>query len=535
MVLEEDSFTITVPGSATTISLRVVCLGGSAEEMVIDHLRVFGTTASASLPTVTTATEADVTATSATLGGNVTADGGATVTDRGIVWGTSSNPTTSDNQVQISSGTGTFSQSVTGLPDNNTIHVRAYAINSEGISYGNDISFSTPSSNTAPTVEAAIDDVTATYGDGNNTFSVFSNFQDTETADNALTYTVTGNTDNTVVTASSISSSDGNLTLDFGMAGTSTITVQASDGSLSVTDDFVVTVNKATPTLTFTNGTSVGINSGETASTLELAATSDADGTNTNPVVFSLVSGPATLNGSTLTFGSTFGTVRVQATQAESDNYNQGSAFQNIVVRRPRITVGNVEFFSFEQVDYGSRTYSVSGHDLVDNVSITAPSEVEISTNNTDFGNSIVLVREPGTNQLTGQPVSIFVRLAGDPSEPLDASYAIAHSSTDAQAQTAAVRAVLCEDNQSVSKDVCLIATTVNSTSIDLRWKPKPGSTVGTYEIWRHTSAPTGDEVSPGTLIVENLPSSTTTYLDDNGGSGLPPGTTYYYRVRWKD
>ena len=185
--------------------------------------------------------------------------------------------------------------------------------------------------------------------------------------------------------------------------------------------------------------------------------------------------------------------------------------------------------------DYGSREYQVSGNDLVDNVTVTAPPELEVSTNNTDFSSSVTLVREQSTNNLTGEPVSVFVRLAGDPSEPLDTSYGISHSSTDAMPQTAEVRVVLCEDNQNESKDVCLIATTVNSTSINLRWLPKPGSSVGTYEIWRHTSAPTGDEVSPGSLIVEGLPSSTTTYLDDNGGSGLTPGTVYYYRVRWKN
>ncbi|WP_338765666.1 T9SS type A sorting domain-containing protein [Bernardetia sp. ABR2-2B] len=96
--------------------------------------------------TVTTATQANVTSTTADLGGNVTSDGGATVTERGIVWGISAAPTTSNNKVQIGTGTGVFNQTVTGLPSATTVFVRSYAINSEGTSYGNQISFTTLSS-----------------------------------------------------------------------------------------------------------------------------------------------------------------------------------------------------------------------------------------------------------------------------------------------------------------------------------------------------------------------------------------------------
>lgn len=94
-------------------------------------------------PTVTTAAQSAVTATSATLGGNVTADGGASVTERGIVWKTSTGPTTADNKVPNGSGTGIFSATVNSLPAGTTVFVRAYAINSVNTSYGNEISFTT--------------------------------------------------------------------------------------------------------------------------------------------------------------------------------------------------------------------------------------------------------------------------------------------------------------------------------------------------------------------------------------------------------
>ncbi|WP_170932507.1 MBG domain-containing protein [Belliella buryatensis] len=102
------------------------------------------------LPELTTATPLDVTTVSTKLGGEITSDGGAAVTDRGIVWSQSSNPTISDTKVEMESGTGTFSGTVTGLPAGSTIYVRAYATNSIGTAYGEDLSFDTQTAPLAP-------------------------------------------------------------------------------------------------------------------------------------------------------------------------------------------------------------------------------------------------------------------------------------------------------------------------------------------------------------------------------------------------
>ncbi len=99
--------------------------------------------AAADPPTVTTDPPTSITSSSATLGGNVTDDGGATVTASGVVYNTSANPDTGDNVVQISSGTGSFSQTVDNLDHGTTYYTRAYAINSEGTSYGSQHSFTT--------------------------------------------------------------------------------------------------------------------------------------------------------------------------------------------------------------------------------------------------------------------------------------------------------------------------------------------------------------------------------------------------------
>jgi hypothetical protein len=101
-------------------------------------------TLAATAPTVTTAAAGTITTTSAVLGGNVTADGGASVTERGVVYSTTNTPpTTADTKATNGSGTGTFSATITGLTAGTTYYVRAYATNSVGTSYGSVISFTT--------------------------------------------------------------------------------------------------------------------------------------------------------------------------------------------------------------------------------------------------------------------------------------------------------------------------------------------------------------------------------------------------------
>jgi uncharacterized protein (TIGR02145 family) len=95
------------------------------------------------IPTLTTVTVSGITQTSSTSGGNITDDGGAGVTARGVCWGTAQNPSTGTNETEAGTGTGAFTSNITGLTANTTYHVRAYATNSVGTAYGNDVSFST--------------------------------------------------------------------------------------------------------------------------------------------------------------------------------------------------------------------------------------------------------------------------------------------------------------------------------------------------------------------------------------------------------
>ncbi len=95
------------------------------------------------VPSLITTDASGITQTTVTTGGTISNDGGATITERGIVYGTSTNPTTSSTKVTSGSGTGSFSINITGLTPNTTYYIRSYAINSVGTGYGNNITFQT--------------------------------------------------------------------------------------------------------------------------------------------------------------------------------------------------------------------------------------------------------------------------------------------------------------------------------------------------------------------------------------------------------
>lgn len=102
-------------------------------------------TTTAVLPTLAATTAAtSITGTTATSGGNVTNNGGAAITERGICYATTANPTTANTKiVDPAPGVGAFVSNLTGLTGYTTYYVRAYAINSIGTSYGTQISFAT--------------------------------------------------------------------------------------------------------------------------------------------------------------------------------------------------------------------------------------------------------------------------------------------------------------------------------------------------------------------------------------------------------
>lgn len=117
-------------------------------------------TTAATLPTVVTG---DISGT--TAHGEVTDAGGAIVTERGICWGTSHNPTTAGTHGSSGTGTGSFSVELTDLAPGTTYYVRAYATNSAGTAYGSEKTLTTDAN--LPTVTTGeVSNITQTMAQG---------------------------------------------------------------------------------------------------------------------------------------------------------------------------------------------------------------------------------------------------------------------------------------------------------------------------------------------------------------------------------
>ncbi len=109
------------------------------------------------LPSVDTASVDEIYNTSARVGGRISNNGGADITDRGVYWGTSTSPETSGTKLQVGTGIGAFYENLSGL----TSGMKAYAINSMGTSYG-DETFFTTQINLPTVVTSAVTEYTST-------------------------------------------------------------------------------------------------------------------------------------------------------------------------------------------------------------------------------------------------------------------------------------------------------------------------------------------------------------------------------------
>ena len=95
------------------------------------------------LPTVTTTAVSDITEATAISGGSISANGYSEVSMRGVCWSTNPNPTVNDSHTSNGIGLGTFTSNITGLEQGTVYFLRAYASNSAGTAYGEEVTFST--------------------------------------------------------------------------------------------------------------------------------------------------------------------------------------------------------------------------------------------------------------------------------------------------------------------------------------------------------------------------------------------------------
>jgi hypothetical protein len=158
-------------GSASTLHVYFAAAGNRMEKIDDFSINLSGgaTIIDAGKPVVVTSAVSSITGNTASCGGNVTNEQGAAVTAKGVCWSTTAGPTITDSKTTDGTGTGTFTSSISSLSPNTTYYVRAYATNSNGTSYGSEVSFTT-SAAVVPT--AGVDIVKFNESDGMHDISL---------------------------------------------------------------------------------------------------------------------------------------------------------------------------------------------------------------------------------------------------------------------------------------------------------------------------------------------------------------------------
>lgn len=139
------SFPCTITGLASNTKYYVRAYALNGHGVAYSNEVTITLESEVTVPLVVTREVVSILDNMATGGGTITSDGGAAVTERGICWSTSHNPTINGEHLTSGAGVGVFSCQMTGLEQNVTYYVRAYAVNALGVAYGNEVSFIIPS------------------------------------------------------------------------------------------------------------------------------------------------------------------------------------------------------------------------------------------------------------------------------------------------------------------------------------------------------------------------------------------------------
>ncbi len=128
----------------------------------------FPSDAAPELSVLSTTAAADITSYTASSGGNITDSGNGEVVQRGVCWNISGSPDLNGDFTSDGTGTGEFVSALSGLDPYTEYYIRAYAVNSIGISYGNEVSFTTLGLLPVVTTQA-VSDIKGTTATGNGT------------------------------------------------------------------------------------------------------------------------------------------------------------------------------------------------------------------------------------------------------------------------------------------------------------------------------------------------------------------------------
>ena len=204
-------------------------------------------------PFVTTSSVTEETSSTAIAGGKVEAEDGTTVTERGVCWSTSKEPTLTDNKAKVGKGTGSFSYTISGLNAETNYYVRAYAFSGGGTAYGDIVSFTTQLNITVPIVNTSA---------GSNVTSESATLNGNVTSDGNATVTARGfywSSSNSIPDSGDYKTTSGNGTGSFSSSITGLtantpyyFVAYATNSEGTATGEvkqFNTSVNKITPTV----------------------------------------------------------------------------------------------------------------------------------------------------------------------------------------------------------------------------------------------------------------------------------------------
>jgi len=120
------------------------------------------------LPIPVTNSITGITSNSAISGGYISSDGGLAILDKGVVYNTSGNPTSTSSKISNGNGSASFSSNLSNLEPNTTYFVRAYAENLVGVAYGSQVSFKTSLASPAVSTTIASNITTSSFVAGGN-------------------------------------------------------------------------------------------------------------------------------------------------------------------------------------------------------------------------------------------------------------------------------------------------------------------------------------------------------------------------------
>jgi hypothetical protein len=356
------------------------------------------TTQALSLATLTTSAAYNISNISAMAGGEISNDGGDAITARGLCWSISANPTISDSKVNSGSGTGSFTASMTGLSQGTLYYVRAFATNSVGTSYGNQISFTTniiPLATLTTTTIGSISYTSATSGgevltDGGNAVTARG--------------TCYGTTANPTITNTVLSSGSGIgsfVSVITGLTGNTTYYLRAfatnAGGTAYGSQMSFTTLALTTPTITTKTIVGISTNSANGGGTItdDGGSAITARGVCWNTSASPTISNSRSLDGTgsdsynSILTGLALNTtyyVRAYATNSKGTAYGQEVSFTTLAT----IPVNGLPVVGTKTITPGTTSYTSGGFISTDGGSaITARGVCWATTTNPTTSNSL--------------------------------------------------------------------------------------------------------------------------------------------------